>query len=80
MFLRGAAKVSLGGEPLVPLYIVVDYPDAAVQWEDTVQQYTITRERISLIDLIRCERCAVGTHPACAIDYSEWPGKVGEPG
>ena len=30
--------------------------------------------------MIRCERCAVGIHPACAIDYSEWSGKVGEPG
>jgi len=35
---------------------------------------------MSLIDLIRCERCAVGIQPACTIDYSEWPGKVGEPG
>ena len=60
--------------------IVVDHPDVAVQWEDTVQQYTATRERMSLVDLIRCERCAVGIHLACAIDYSEWSGKVGEPG
>ena len=43
-------------------------------------QYTATRERMSLVDLIRCERCAVGIHLACAIDYSEWSGKVGEPG
>ena len=32
------------------------------------------------MDLVRFERCAVGTHPACAVDYSEWSGKVGEPG
>ena len=32
------------------------------------------------MDLVRCERCAVGIHPACAVDYSEWSGKVGEPG
>ena len=46
----------------------------------TVEQYTAARERMSLVDLIRCERCAVGIHPACAIDCSEWSGKVGEPG
>ena len=40
--------------------IVVDHPDVVVQWEGTVH--------IPLADLIRCERCAVGTHPACAID------------
>ena len=60
--------------------IVVDYPDVAVQWEDTTEQYTSTRERKSLVGLIRCERCAVGIHPACAVDYSEWTGKAGEPG
>ena len=32
------------------------------------------------IELVRCERCAVGIHPACAVDYSEWSGKLGEPG
>ena len=26
--------------------IVVDYPDVAVQWEDTAEQYTTTRERM----------------------------------
>ena len=46
--------------------IVVDHPDVVVQWEHTV--------RIPLADLIRCERCAVGIHPACAIDHSEWSG------
>ena len=45
----------------------------AVQWwEGTV--------RVPLVDMIRCERRSVSTHPACAIDYSEWSGKVGEPG
>ena len=43
--------------------IVVDHPDVVVQWEDT--------ERTPLADLVRCERCAVGIHPACAIDQSE---------
>ena len=38
------------------------------------------RERVPLVDLIRGERCAVSIHPACAIDYLEWSGKVGEPG
>ena len=41
--------------------IGVDHPDVVVQWEDT--------ERIPLADLVRCERCAVAPHPACAIDY-----------
>ena len=60
--------------------IAIDHPGVAVQWEDTAEQYTVTRERMPLVGLIRCGRCAVGIHPACAIDYSEWPGKVGEPG
>ena len=60
--------------------IVIDHPDVAVEWEDTTEQYTPTRERKSLVDLVRCERCAVGIHPACAVDYSEWSRKVGEPG
>ena len=51
-----------------------------MQWEDTTEKYTSTRERKSLVDLVRCERCAVGIHPACAVNYSEWSGKVGEPG
>ena len=49
-------------------------------WGDVTMQYTSTRERKSLVDLVRCERCAVGIHPACAVDYSGWSGKVGEPG
>ena len=48
--------------------IVVDHPGVTVQWEGTVEQYTAMRERIPLVDLIRCERCAVSIHPACAID------------
>ena len=61
--------------------IVVDHPDVAVQWEDTAEQYTSTREWMPLVvGMIRCERYAVGIHPACAIDYTEWSGKVGEPG
>ena len=59
--------------------IVVDHPGVAEQWEDATEEYTSTRERKSLVDLVRCERCAVGVHPACAVDYSEWSGKVGEP-
>ena len=49
-------------------------------WGDVTEEYTPTHERKSLVDLVRCERCAVGIHPACAVDYSEWSGKVGEPG
>ena len=60
--------------------IVVDHPDVAAEWEDATEEYTPTRERKSLVDLVRCERCAVGIHPVCAVDYSEWSGKVGEPG
>ena len=52
--------------------IVVDHQGVVEQWEDTV--------RIPLADLIRCKRCVVGIHPACAIDYSEWPGGAGKPG
>ena len=33
-----------------------------------------------LVDLVRCGRCAVGIHPACAIDYSEWSDGPGKPG
>ena len=33
--------------------IVIDFPDVAVQWEDTTEQYTATRERTSLVDLTR---------------------------
>ena len=50
-----------------------------MQWEGTTEQYTYTRERKSLVDLARCERCAVGIHSACAVDYSEWSCKVVEP-
>ena len=42
------------------------------KWEGTV--------RVPSADLIRCERCAVGIHAACAIDYSEWFGGPGKPG
>ena len=35
--------------------IVIDHPDVTVQWEGTV--------RVPLVDLVRCERCAVGIHP-----------------
>ena len=35
--------------------IVVDHPDATVQWEDTV--------RVPLVGMVRCERGAVGIHP-----------------
>ena len=52
--------------------IVVDQSDIVVQWEDTVH--------MPLADLIRCERCAVGIHPACAIDYSAWSGGPGKRG
>ena len=60
--------------------LVVDHPEDAEFWGDVTEQYTSARERKSLVDLVRCERCAVGIHPACAVDYSEWSGKVGEPG
>ena len=60
--------------------LVIDHPDDAEFWGDVTEEYTSTRERKSLVDLVRCERCAVGIHPACAVDYSEWSGKVGEPG
>ena len=60
--------------------LVVDHPDDAEFWSDVTMQYTTTRERKSLVELVRCERCAVGIHPACAVDYSEWSGKLGEPG
>ena len=60
--------------------LVVDHPDDADFWSDLTRYYTSTRERRPLVDLVRCERCAVGIHPACAVDYSEWSGKVGEPG
>ena len=56
--------------------IVVDHPGVAAEWEDVTEEYTPTRERKSLVGLVRCERCAVGVHPACAVDYSEWSGKV----
>ena len=59
---------------------MIDHPDGAEFWGDVTEEYTSTRERKSLVDLVRCERCAVGIHPACAVDYSEWPGKVGELG
>ena len=55
-------------------------PDDAEFWSDVTMQYTTTHERKSLVELVRCERCAVGIHPACAVDYSEWSGKLGEPG
>ena len=61
-------------------YLVVDHPDDAEFWGDATVEYTPTRERKSLVDLVRCERCAVGIHPACAVDCSEWSGKVVEPG
>ena len=54
-----------------PRCIVSDHPGLVVQWEDTV--------RMPLRDLIRCERCSVGIHPACAIDDSEWSGGPGKP-
>ena len=38
------------------------------------------RPRMPLADLIRCERCAVGIRPACAIGYSDWSGGPGKPG
>ena len=60
--------------------LVVDHPEDAEFWGDVTEQYTSARTRESLVDLVRCERCAVGIHPACAVDYSEWSGKVGEPG
>ena len=60
--------------------LVVDHPDDADFWSDLTRYYTSTRERRPLVDLVRCERCAVGIHPACAVDYSEWSGKAGEPG
>ena len=61
--------------------LVVDYPGDAEFWGgDVTEEHTPTRERKSLVDLVRCERCAVGIHPACAVDYSEWSGKVCEPG
>ena len=60
--------------------LVVDHPDDAEFLGDVTMQYTTTRERKSLVELVRCERCAVGIHPACAVDYSEWSGKLGEPG
>ena len=60
--------------------IVVDHPGVAAEGEDATEECTFTRERKSLVDLVRCERCAVGVHHACAVDYSEWSGKVGEPG
>ena len=39
--------------------LVVDHPDDAEFWGDVTEQYTSTRERKSLVDLVRCERCAV---------------------
>ena len=51
--------------------IVIDHPDATVQWEGTM--------RVPLVDLMRCGRFAVGMHPTCAIDYSEWSGGPGTP-
>ena len=60
--------------------LVADHPGDAEFWGDATEEYTPTRERKSLVDLVRCERCAVGIHPACAVDYSEWSGKVCEPG
>ena len=61
--------------------LVVDHPDDAAEfWGDVTEEYTSTHERKSLVDLVRCERCAVGIHPACAVDYSEWSGSVAEPG
>ena len=37
-------------------------------------------QAIATSHLVRCEICAVGVHLACAVDCSEWSGKVGEPG
>ena len=56
--------------------LVVDHPEDADFWSDNTKQYTSARTRVSLVNLVRCERCAVGIHPACAVDYSEWSGKV----
>ena len=47
--------------------LVVDHPDDAEFWGDVTEEYTSTHERKSLVDLVRCERCAVGIHPACAV-------------
>ena len=74
MLVRGETQVTHVGTALVSRCIVIDLPDVVEQWEDT--------EHIPLAELIRCERCAVlvGTHPACAVDYSEWPGGPHSPG
>ena len=35
--------------------LVVDHPDDAEFWGDVTEEYTPTRERKSLVDLVRCE-------------------------
>ena len=60
--------------------LVVDHPGDAEFWGDVTEECTSTHERKSLVGLVRCERCAVGIHPAYAVGYSEWSGKVGSRG
>ena len=50
--------------------LVVDHPDDADFWSDLTRYYTSTRERRPLVDLVRCERCAVGIHFRCAQDHA----------
>ena len=61
-----------------PRCLVVDHPGDAEFWGDVTEEYTSTHERKSLVDLVRCERCAVGIHPAaCAVEREKLNKKAG---